>query len=387
MKAVVYGAGNIGRGFIGQIFSLSGYEVVFIDVDEAVVSALNEDNRYPVCVISGDSMSESYVENVRAIDGRNVDAVISEIASADIMATAVGVNVLGYIAPTLARSISVRFSDGNSKPLNIIICENKIDADTFLHDLAVSHLNEDEKVLLDSRVGFVMASVGRMVPVQTNEMKANNILNICTESYNKLYADKDSFKGGIPDLVNFEPFSPFSFCIERKLFIHNMGHACAAYLGYLKGYTHIHEAMNDASVYDIVKRATLCSAAALAKKYTVPIGGLIEHTDDLLLRFRNAGLNDTVARVGGDPFRKLSTYDRIAGAIRLCAENDVLCDELYMCMAAGLLFTANGDKSEADVSDIIAEHGLSGFLKSHAGLYDSATIDAVSRWTEKLRLY
>jgi mannitol-1-phosphate 5-dehydrogenase len=47
-KAVMYGAGNIGRGFIGQLFSESGYHVVFIDIADSVVDRLNKDGCYPV---------------------------------------------------------------------------------------------------------------------------------------------------------------------------------------------------------------------------------------------------------------------------------------------------------------------------------------------------
>ena len=48
MNAVMYGGGNIGRGFIGAALSQSGYRVTFIDVAEPVVKALQEKECYPI---------------------------------------------------------------------------------------------------------------------------------------------------------------------------------------------------------------------------------------------------------------------------------------------------------------------------------------------------
>ena len=50
MKAVMYGAGNIGRGFIAQLFNLSGYETCFVDVNMDVVNRLNEEGKYPLFI-------------------------------------------------------------------------------------------------------------------------------------------------------------------------------------------------------------------------------------------------------------------------------------------------------------------------------------------------
>ena len=76
-KAVMYGAGSIGRGFIGQLFSESGYETIFIDVNEELIRNLNERGQYSIRFVknSGSSHTFSYTyENVR---------IANEIASAD----------------------------------------------------------------------------------------------------------------------------------------------------------------------------------------------------------------------------------------------------------------------------------------------------------------
>ena len=40
-QAIMIGAGNIGRGFIGAILSRSGYHVTFADVNMTLIDAIN----------------------------------------------------------------------------------------------------------------------------------------------------------------------------------------------------------------------------------------------------------------------------------------------------------------------------------------------------------
>ena len=189
MKAVMYGAGNIGRGFIGMLFSASGYEVTFIDVAEKLIDAVNREKTYPVRIVSNEGFEDIDVERICSVNGNNTEAAAQAIAEADIMATAVGVNILKYIVPNLAAGIRRRIQAGGS-PLNIIICENLIDADKLLAKLIRAELSEPEQDWFDKNIGLVEASIGRMVPVQTEEMKAGNPLRICAEKYDFLPVDK-----------------------------------------------------------------------------------------------------------------------------------------------------------------------------------------------------
>ena len=322
MKAVMYGGGNIGRGFIGMLFSMSGYEVTFIDVAQPVIDGLNRDGRYPVRIVSNEGHEDIEVEHVRAVNGNDREAAAEAIAEADVIATAVGVNVLKFIVPNLAEGIRRRRARQGG-PLNIIICENLVDANKVLEKLLKAELTKEEAAWLDENIGLVEASIGRMVPVQTEEMKAGNPLRVCVERYGFLPVDKAAFRGEIPEIKNMVPYEPFDYYIRRKLYVHNMGHAVCAYLGLYTHREYIYEAIEDSCIQNIVQNAMLESALALSKAYQMPVELLVRHFQDLLSRFKNQALKDTCARVGGDPKRKLSHTDRLIGSSLLCLEHGV----------------------------------------------------------------
>ena len=333
-QAVMYGGGNIGRGFIGALFSQSGYEVTFIDVAEPVVKHLQEHKKYPIRIVSTEGFEDVWVENVTAVNG-NLPEAVDAIANCDIMATAVGARILKFIVPNIVAGLRRRWAM-NKGPLNIIICENLNDANKILEGMLKAELTEEEQKKFDETVGLVEASIGRMVPVQTEEMKAGEPMRVCVERYGFLPTDKAAFKGGIPEIKNMVPYEPFDFYIKRKLYVHNMGHATCAYLGDLLGLDYIYEAIAVPEIHILVQNAMQESEIALSRHYGASMMDLQEHITDLLYRFTNKALKDTCQRVGGDPTRKLSPSDRLIGSSLLALKESIVPAYITVGAAGGL---------------------------------------------------
>lgn len=334
-KAVMYGGGNIGRGFIGALFSQSDYEVTFVDVAEPVVRRLQQEQRYPIRIVSNAGNRDVWVENVTAVNGNNGEAVAEAIAQCDIMATAVGARILKFIVPNIVAGLRKRWAMG-AVPLNIIICENLNNANEILKEMLMEQLSAREQALLENTVGLVEASIGRMVPVQTEQMKDGEPLRVCVEEYGFLPTDRAAFQGEVPEIRNMVPYEPFDFYVKRKLFVHNMSHATCAYLGDILGMDYIYEAIAVPEVRLLVQNAMQESALGLSQKYGVALPELQNHITDLLRRFTNAALQDTCQRVGGDPARKLSFDDRLIGAARLAWEKGIVPAYIAVGAAAGI---------------------------------------------------
>ena len=381
-KFIMYGAGNIGRGFIGQTFANNGYKVGFIDVNMEVVNALNKSNSYPVDIVTCAGVEEQLVENVYGIDGRDIELVSDEIASSDIMATAIGVNVLKFIAKPLALGLKKRFLN-NMPNFDIIICENLIGADEYLRNLIKQEIPEYSNEI-DQKVGFVEASIGRMVPVMTDEKRKGNILRVCVEPYNVLPVDKNAFRGQIPEIANLYPYSPFSLFIERKLYMHNMSHALSAYVGNLRNYEFIYQAMADYDIRYIAKKALTDVAVAMSKEHNADINQLIAHGDNLLYRFRNTALADTVARVGKDTIRKLSSNDRMIGALNLCEKHGVDCGYICIGVACAMLFAPQDDERSQELSSYAKENGVAKTLEKYSD-YKGKNINLITELYDMLK--
>ena len=390
----MYGGGNIGRGFIGGLFSQSGYQVTFIDVAQSVVEALQQQKTYPIRIVSTEGYEDVWADHVTAVNGNLPDAV-DAIANCDIMATAVGARILPYIVPNIVAGLRKRWAMGKGI-LNIIICENLNDANKILEGMLKAELTEEEQAMFDETVGLVEASIGRMVPVQTEEMKADNPLRVCVEQYGFLPVDKAAFKGEIPEIRNMIPFAPFDFYIKRKLYVHNMGHATCAYLGGLLDLEYIYEAIAVPEIRILVQNAMLESAWVLHKHYGADLAALQLHITDLLYRFTNKALQDTCQRVGGDPARKLSPADRLIGSSLLAMEEGITPAYIAVGAAAGLhrylkenggvQSMDNGKQTLAEVSGLDAQHPLSSLiLHYYSMILDGCSLTKLAAEADRLK--
>jgi mannitol-1-phosphate 5-dehydrogenase len=343
-KLVLFGAGKVGRSFIGQIFSRSGYEVVFIDVDDVVVNALNEKRRYRVEV--KDVQPETiWVENVRAVHGKDVEHVVLEIATADVAATAVGVNNLPYIYATIAKGL-VRRREMKHGPLDIIIFENLRNSSAIFRPGLRNNLPEEYP--MESLVGLVETSTDKMVPDVPMEMRQRNPLLIFAEAFDIVYLDKKAFKGKIPAVEGLIATENLRAYFDRKFFTLNMGHAITAYLGYLAGLSTISKAISDGRIKNIVEGAMWESGQALIEEYPQEFNevGHKEYIASLIRRFGNPVLRDTVYRVGRDLPRKLSRNDRLIGALLMDAKHGIEAPNIALGVAAAMLFRGKDENGE-----------------------------------------
>jgi mannitol-1-phosphate 5-dehydrogenase len=370
MLAVHFGAGNIGRGFIGNLLYHSGYETCFIDVNEEIVNLLNERREYRV-VLAEPSQQEVVIKNVRAINSRlNPEDVIKTIAEADLVTTAIGPNILPLIAGLVADGLRKRLEQSD-KPLNIIACENMIGGTSLLKEKIYETLSEEEKQQFEQRFGFPDSAVDRIVPNQVNEDK----LMVKVEPFyewvveeTKIVGDKPAIDGitYVPELVPY---------IERKLFTVNTGHALAAYLGYHFGMETINRTMENQQVRDLVEGALKESGAFLVKKYGFKPEEHAKYIQKIISRFQNSYIVDEVTRVGRSPIRKLGPNDRLVSPARQYLE--VVGEEpafLLKGIAAALLYDFQGDEEAIQVQNTINEEGLEAAIEKYTTLNSSSPL-------------
>ena len=368
-KIVIFGAGKIGRSFIGQLFSTGGYEVVFTDISLPLIKELNRRREYEV-VIKADKDEPIVVKNVRGVDAGNEAEVAKEIKDASILAVSVGKNALPHIIPLLAAGLKERYLNNKSAAIDIIIAENMRDAAQYFENNLKKYLPPDYP--LNKLVGLVETSIGKMVPIMPEKIEQEDILRVFAEPYNTLILDKKAFRNPIPPIEGLSPKDNMKAWVDRKLFIHNLGHAATAYWGYFYDprFRYLWEALDVPRIYSSVRATMMQAAELLEKKYPreFTIEDLSGHIDDLLSRFRNKALGDTIYRVGCDIIRKLGPEDRLAGAIRLALSLNMPYNQILKAVIAGCHFRAKDEKGFMHPSDIrfikIYEDGIANVLKT-----------------------
>lgn len=380
MKAVHFGAGNIGRGFIGLLLSQAGYEVIFVDVNDTLVSLLQEKKEYEVC-LANDSQDKITVSNVTAINGRELERVAEAVAQADLVTTAVGVGVLKHIAEGIAMGIAKRL-EGEAPPLHIIACENAIGGSSQLKEHVYERLSKEIQRIADNAVAFPDAAVDRIVPIQHHD----DPLKVTVEPFYEWVVDGSRMIPGFQPIQGVHYVDRLEPYIERKLFTVNTGHCCAAYMGYIYGYTTIQETMANENIVSKVRETLLETGALLVSKYGFDAGEHDRYIDKILQRFRNPHLTDEVVRVGRSPIRKLSPNDRLVRPALQLFELGTEPVHLAESMAAALLFDYQEDPEAQEVQAEIRTNGLNAAIGKYTSIQENHPLHrTIVRHYEHLR--
>jgi mannitol-1-phosphate 5-dehydrogenase len=376
-QIVIFGAGKIGRSFIGQLFGCGGYEVVFVDVDQAVIDGLNQKGCYRV-VIKGEKEEEIIVPNVRAISALDKGNVTEAVSTAGILAVSVGKNALEKIIPVIAEGLLQREKNYPGTPLDIILAENMRSAADFVREQFIKNFPSGFPV--ETLVGLVETSIGKMVPIIPLAELEKDPLVVFAEHYNTLILDGKGFISPIPEIKGLAPKNNIKAWVDRKAFIHNLGHATAAYYGHFlhPEAVYMYEVLDDSEVFRFTRAVMLQSAAILRTAYPEEFSAseLEVHIDDLIYRFRNKALRDTIFRVGQDLVRKLGPDDRFVGIIRLAQKLNLPINKILRAMAFAFSFKAldeNGNRCEQDILfDNHLINGIESALQNVCG-FDSVT--------------
>ncbi|WP_380182486.1 mannitol-1-phosphate 5-dehydrogenase [Kalamiella sp. sgz302252] len=380
MKALHFGAGNIGRGFIGKLLADAGVQLTFADVNQTVLDALNARHEYPVHVVGEQAQVET-VKGVNAVNSAS-DDVIPLIAEVDLLTTAVGPQILERIAGSIAKGLIQRHERGNERPLNIIACENMVRGTTQLKGHVLKALPEGQHAWVEAHVGFVDSAVDRIVP--PSAAGSTDPLEVTVETFSEWIVDKTQFKGEPPAIAGMELTDNLMAFVERKLFTLNTGHAITAYLGQLAGHATIRDAILDEKVRAVVKGAMEESGAVLMKRYGFEADKHAAYIQKILGRFENPYLQDDVERVGRQPLRKLSAGDRLIKPTLGTLEYQLPHANLVKGIAAALHYRSDQDPQAQELADLINRQGVQATLAQVSGLEAESEVvkAAVAAWND-----
>lgn len=330
MLAIHFGAGNIGRGFIGAALQDAGYRVVFADVNTEIVDQLNAAAEYRVIELGDEGQTRTY-QNFEAVNSLVArDRLIQLISESDVITASVGANVLPRIAEVIAIGLDRRL---RNEPAVVMACENAVNAtDLLAKEVLKYHA-------VQTRAVFCNTAVDRIVPAQPEGLSPS----VEVEAFSEWVIETKNLRGAavhIPAATMVEDLGPY---IERKLFTVNTAHCAVAYLGQQAGYPTIASAMKDPEIVQQVRQILRETSTALIRRFGFEPERHEAYVAKTLARLSSEVIDDQVERVGRQPLRKLSRRERLISPAAYLAEAGVPTPGLLRAIAAALNFRSPED--------------------------------------------
>jgi mannitol-1-phosphate 5-dehydrogenase len=371
MSAIaIFGAGRISRGFLAHLISISGKEFFFIEKDADLVAMLESRKEYTIHIM-GHSDKDYFVKNFKSYTADNEKDFLLPLSRSELILTSVGGQNLPAISGSIAQAIQIRYSSNSDGIVNIITCENWIDPAKKLKSAVLANLPAELHAYVDSYIGFTESVVLRSATDAEPERIAVDPLVVNVQDYWTLHIDAVTVKGSLPEIRGFELKRNFSGMLIRKLYTYNAANGSVSYLGNLKGYDRIDQAVNDPEILDILMHVYDETSKALSKEFNIPYEEEYAFAMTSLAKLQNKGIVDFITRNARDPIRKLGPEDRLIGPSRIALKYGIKPEGLATAIAAAIYYENDKDNSAVTLKEIRLSKGIDYILDSICmlGLY------------------
>lgn len=338
--AVIFGAGKVGRGFLGQLLLRAGWRIHFVDSNLELVKALKDGNYAISNLATGevDVISEYTVSNDEW-----------RLQEASLILTSLGANGLANWAQTVSdldRDIDIILAENHPAPAKLVR----------------AHISS-------SKVGVAQAQVLRSCIEPTEEqIEDYGPLTVQVQDHWTLPLDADALTH--PELVSsvpgFEAKPNFAVELTRKLYTYNAINAAVCYLGAERGYVWLSDAANDSQIADLATQVGVESSAALIAEFGFDEGEQRDWSSRALTKYQDVTIRDPIERNARDPIRKLGLHDRILGPLHLCIKHGLPHDALIQTMKSALTYREPKDSAAIQLVKHVEDFGAWGALQKVA---------------------
>ncbi len=363
-KALICGAGKIGRGFVAHLLARSNFEIYFLDAVPVLVDQLNAAKRYPVYLAGKDQCDVVEFKQAFLPQDQELGSVLEEI---DVIVSCVGARHIQATVESLLPFLQERKSH---EPINWFICENATKpAETIKHTLCFQQ-SQEWQLRVEEEIGLIETQVLRSGMNVDETIAEREPLAVKMQDWWTLPADADAVKGKPPEFIGLELKHNFKNELQRKLYTFNGLNGPIAYMGFVYGHELMDRAANDPALqafYDAIQDE---SAYGLVHEHDFDPD---EHRAFQALarkKYADPQLADSIIRNAADSARKLGAQERLLGPALLCFKHGREPRAYARAIAAALLFK-NDDDGTNSVQQYLQEQGINETLAQYCGLEPS----------------
>lgn len=337
-KAVVYGAGQSGRGYVGRFLKEANYQVTFVEKDKQLVQLLNEDDYFSIHFYHKDR-TPVLIDNYVALSLE--DNLTISLKEADIILTSVGEQNLSEVATSIAKYLK------EDEVPQLLTAENGTNPARVLSKELEKHYESNFSTRVSQTAIFCST-------INVEDTR----LDILSQNETYFPYDSDGFEGEL-DFPGAEPRTNFEHFFERKIYTYNCLAGLISYLGYLKGYEVYGEAANDNEIAQIIDNLLEELNPSLADYFNISLEEQIQFANKADDKFKDLKILDFVIKNGRAPKRKLGRSERIYAPYKILIDHKKDPSIMYLIAGAALVYL---EEIELSTGELNPENELQSIL-------------------------